>query len=325
MAFSILSDVAGHGITDVIVRPPAPYSLSSTLGCGQTFRFRRAGDAFEGVCGDLAMRIENRDETLRISFAADHGGVERVIEFLDLAHNIDQPADESLTFLCQHFRGRASLLRDVFVYSRGTHLLRQPILETTVGYMLSVQSTVNLVGRRLDAMARLFPSNRRTVAGSDLYLFPSIDELRTLPSSAVEGLRLGYRSRWFLDLLAELPDEATLQNLGAMRSKERQNYFRGFAGIGPKVAACIDLFAYGGDEAFPIDVWVDRGLRHVLGMTSAEVRTVRDHAPAVLGPHCGLFGEYLFRYERDHAAQLGNPSVSVEPLCLAPHSSDKAL
>jgi N-glycosylase/DNA lyase len=271
------------------------------------------------------MRIENRDETLRISFAADHGGVERVIEFLDLAHNIDQPADESLTFLCQHFRGRASLLRDVFVYSRGTHLLRQPILETTVGYMLSVQSTVNLVGRRLDAMARLFPSNRRTVAGSDLYLFPSIDELRTLPSSAVEGLRLGYRSRWLLDLLAELPDEATLQNLGAMRSKERQNYFRGFAGIGPKVAACIDQFAYGGDEAFPIDVWVDRGLRHVLGMTSAEVRTVRDHAPAVLGPHCGLFGEYLFRYERDHAAQLGNPSVSVEPLCLAPHSSDKAL
>ena len=323
MACCILSEVTGPGITDVIVRPPAPYSLGPTLGCGQTFRFRRAGDAFEGVCGDLAMRIENRDETLRISFAADHGGVERVIEFLDLAHNIDQPADESLTFLCQHFRGRASLLRDVFVYSRGTHLLRQPILETTVGYMLSVQSTVNLVGRRLDAMARLFPSNRRTVAGSDLYLFPSIDELRTLPSSAVEGLRLGYRSRWFLDLLAELPDEATLQNLGAMRSKERQNYFRGFTGIGPKVAACIDLFAYGEDEAFPIDVWVDRGLRHVLQMTSPEVDDVREHPVAMLGPHCGLFGEYLFRYERDHAAQTEMRRLSAEPSPRAPRSSDK--
>ena len=269
------------------------------------------------------MRIENKDETLYISFIASHGGIDRVLEFLDLEHDIIDSADESLEFLCRRFPLRAGLLHNVFLYSRGTHLLRQPILETVVGYLLSVQSTVNLVGRRLDAMAKLFPSNRRTVAGSDLYLFPSIDELRTLPSSAVEGLRLGYRSRWFLDLLAELPDEATLQNLGAMKSKERQNYFRGFAGIGPKVAACIDLFAYGGDEAFPIDVWVDRGLRHVLGMTSAEVRTVRDHASAVLGPHCGLFGEYLFRYERDHAAQLENPPVSVRPSRLTRHSSDK--
>jgi len=315
--------MAGLDVTHAVARPPVPYALGATLSCGQTFRFRRADDAFEGVCGDLAMRIENKGETLHISFVADHGGVERVIEFLDLEHDITESTDESLDFLCRRFPLRAGLLHDVFLYSRGTHLLRQPILETVVGYLLSVQSTVSLTGRRLDAMARLFPSNRRTVAGSDLYLFPSIDELRTLPSSAVEGLRLGYRSRWFLDLLAELPDEATLQNLGAMKSKERQNYFRGFAGIGPKVAACIDLFAYGGDEAFPIDVWVDRGLRHVLGMTSAEVRTVRDHAPAVLGPHCGLFGEYLFRYERDHAAQLENPPVSVEPSRLTHHSSDK--
>jgi len=270
------------------------------------------------------MHIESRNETLRISFTAGHGGVERIIEFLDLAHDIRQLADESLTFLCQRFPGRAGLLRDVFMYSRGTHLLRQPILETTVGYLLSVQSTVSLVGRRLDTMARLFPCNLRAVGGSDLYLFPSIDELRTLTSSAVAGLRLGYRSRWFLDLLAELPGEATLQNLGMMRSKERQSYFRRFAGIGPKVAACIDLFAYGGDEAFPIDVWVDRGLRHVLGMTSTDIRTVREHAAAVLGPHCGLFGEYLFRYERDHAAQLGIPPVSAESSLLAPHSSDKA-
>jgi hypothetical protein len=39
---------------------------------------------------------------------------------------------------------------------------------------------------------------------NDLYLFPSLDELRTLASSAVVGLRPGYRSSWFLDLLAQL-------------------------------------------------------------------------------------------------------------------------
>jgi 3-methyladenine DNA glycosylase/8-oxoguanine DNA glycosylase len=269
------------------------------------------------------MRVEDRDETLDISFMAGHGGIERVLEFLDLEHDVTESADESLDFLCRRFPLRAGFLHDVFLYSRGTHLLRQPILETIVGYLLSVQSTVSLTGRRLDAMARLFPSNRRTLAGSDLYLFPSVDELRTLASSTVAGLRLGYRSTWCLGLLARLPDDATLQSLQRTSSRERQTYFRGFAGIGPKVAACIDLFAYGEDEAFPIDVWVDRGLRHVLEMTSTEVSNVREHPVAMLGPHCGLFGEYLFRYERDHAAQPEIRPLSVEPSPRAPRFSDR--
>lgn len=323
MAFCTPVNMAGLNVTHAVVRPPVPYALGATLSCGQTFRFRQLSNAFEGVCGDLTIRVEDRNETLDISFIAGHGGIERVLEFLDLEHDIIDSADESLEVLCRRFPLRAGVLHDVFLYSRGTHLLRQPILETVVGYLLSVQSTVSLTGRRLDAIARLFPSNRRHLVGSDMYLFPSVDELRTLTSSTVASLRLGYRSSWLLGLLAGLPDDATLQSLQKISSRERQTYFRGFAGIGPKVAACIDLFAYGEDEAFPIDVWVDRGLRHILGMTSAEVRIVRDHAPAVLGPHCGLFGEYLFRYERDRAAQTEMRRLSAEPSPRAPRSSDR--
>lgn len=270
------------------------------------------------------MRVEERNEALDITFTGCHGGIERVREFLDIDGDVAEAADESLTFLCGRYPQRASLLQEVFLHSRGTHLLRQPVLETIVGYLLSVQSTVSLVGKRLDTIARLFPANRRVVAGSDLYLFPSLGELRTLSSSAVGDLRLGYRSSWVVDLLARLPDEATLKDLQEISSKERQNYFRQFAGIGPKVAACIDLFAYGGDDAFPIDVWVERGLHRVLGMTSAGVRDVRDHPATALGPHCGLFSEYLFRSERDRAAQARSVHLSAEPSPLTPHSWDKA-
>ncbi|MHB8106483.1 MAG: N-glycosylase/DNA lyase [Candidatus Cryosericum sp.] len=280
-------------------------------------------NAFEAVCGDLAIRVEDRNETLDISFVAGHGGIERVLDFLDLEHDVIASADESLEFLCQRFPLRAGLLHAVFLYSRGTHILRQPILETVVGYLLSVQSTVSLTGRRLDAIARLFPSNRRSLAGRSRYLFPSADELRTLTPSTVAGLRLGYRSSWLLGLLARLDDEAALQSLQKVSSRERQAYFREFAGIGPKVAACIDLFAYGNDEAFPIDVWVDRGLRHVLQMTSTEINGVREHPVAMLGSHCGLFGEYLFRYERDHIVRPRVGCLSARPSPQVPRSSDR--
>jgi hypothetical protein len=36
-------------------------------------------------------------------------------------------------------------------------------------------------------------------------------------------------------------------------------------------------------------------------MNSAEIARVRRDPVQLLGPHCGLFGEYLFRYERDGA------------------------
>jgi len=269
------------------------------------------------------MRLEYRGKAICIDFPAERGGFERIVDFLDLAHDVREPADESEAFLRRRYPQRAGLLHSVFLYSQGTHLLRQPILETVIGYLLSVQSTVSLVGRRLDTMARQFPSNRRTIGGSELYLFPSLDELRSLNSSAVAGWHLGYRAQWFTDLIGALPDELFLHNLTRTSSKKRQSYFQTFAGIGPKVAACIDLFAYGQDDAFPIDVWVDRGLRHVLGMSSADIHAVRLCAPALLGPHCGLFGEYLFRYERDHVTRAELPRFSAEASPPVPHSLDR--
>lgn len=116
--------VALPGMMHVIVRHHGPYALDATLSCGQTFRFRHVGDAFEGVCGDLAMRLEDGKQTLCIDFTAEQGGFEPIIEFLDLAHDSGDPADESEVFLCRRYSQRADLLHSVFLYSRGTHLLR---------------------------------------------------------------------------------------------------------------------------------------------------------------------------------------------------------
>jgi N-glycosylase/DNA lyase len=285
----------------MVVIPRGPYALVPTFSCGQIFRFTPTARGFAGACGDLAMHIEPNAKGLSIDFLVDSPGPSRIAEFLDLEHDVDEAARESLAFLQAQFPERSEVLQDVFAFSRGMHLLRQPVLETMVGYLLSVQSTVELVGKRLEALAMMFPCNQRVVDGCSLFIFPSADQLRSLTEESITGLRLGYRSRWLLEMLRRLPDERYFEDLRAAPPGERQEYFRHFAGIGPKVAACVDLFAYGNDSAFPIDVWVERGLRRILGMNSAEIARVRRDPVQLLGPHCGLFGEYLFRYERDGA------------------------
>ncbi len=288
----------------VIIRPRENYALGPTLCCGQTFRFHFHGGVYQGACGDLAIVVaEKNNGTLYANYSTRQGTAESILDFLDTSCSSQEEAAESYAFLSDRYPERRTLLKTVFEYSSGVHILKQPIVETVVGYLLSVQSSVALVGTRLEAIARLFPSNACVVNGQPLNFFPTVAQLRTLSPAVIDSLHLGYRTRWLLELLTRLPDEKELEELRSMRSVERQQYFRTYSGIGPKVAACIDLFAYGGDDAFPVDIWVDRGMRRVLGFTSAQICFARDHAATELGPHCGLFGEYLFRFERDHATK----------------------
>jgi N-glycosylase/DNA lyase len=288
----------------VIIKPREGYALGPTLCCGQAFRFRYCDGAYQGACGDLAIVAREADGVLDITYSTSRGGAERVTEFLNADSRGQEQADESYAFLARHYPNRSTLLKTVFEYSSGVHILKQPIVETVVGYLLSVQSSVALVGTRLEAIARLFSSTACMAGGRQLNFFPTMDQLKTLSPTAIDSLHLGYRTRWLVELLANIPDEHGLEELRTVSSAERQDYFRSYVGIGPKVAACIDLFAYQGDDAFPVDTWVDRGMRRVLGLTSAQICSARDHAKAQLGPYCGLFGEYLFRFERDHAVSM---------------------
>ena len=293
-----------------ILYPSSPYAVIPTLLCGQVFRFGASGIGAAGVCGSLALHVAPAGPALRVTLPAGSGDLADAARFLGVADNVQDDAAESCAYLCAHYPDSAAAVREVFALSEGLRLLHQPAVETILGYVLSVQSSVELVGRRLDAVAALFPTNRRRLAGRNVFLFPGLAELRSLEPADLERLHVGYRTTWLRDLIAGLPEEDVLEQLRKECPEERRRFFRKFAGVGPKVCSCIDLFVYGNDDAFPVDVWVDRGLRDVLHLTGRQVHAVVAD-PSVLGPHCGLFGEYLFRYERNRAVRPGPSSERV--------------
>lgn len=306
--FSVCTDRSYAPVRQCVIRPRGPYALQPTFCCGQTFRFSKEDCGIVEVCGDIAVHLVQRGIFLNGSFIATAGGQERIEDLLSAQKDVEGMAAESCAWLCRRYPDRSTSLRAVFAYSRGVHLLHQPILETIVGYLLSVQSSVSLVGKRLDALAHLFPSCRRLFDGREVYLFPTLVQLRSLTPSMLAELRFGYRTAWLEKLLRDLPQEQDLMQLASARPCQRQKFFRRFDGIGPKVAACIDLFAYGNVSAFPVDVWVERGLRNILQFSDQMIARVRLNPLPLLGPCCGLFGEYLFRYERDSAAEASGIS-----------------
>ena len=70
-------------------------------------------------------------------------------------------------------------------------------------------------------------------------------------------------------------------------------------GVGRKIADCVLLFAYGFQEAFPLDVWIMRALRQLYfrGRKTSMQRLQRFSAEH-FGPWAGYAQQYLFHYMR---------------------------
>ena len=70
-------------------------------------------------------------------------------------------------------------------------------------------------------------------------------------------------------------------------------------GVGPKIADCVLLFAYGFPDAFPVDVWVMKALRQLyFPRRRPTPRRLRQFVATYFGPQAGYAQQYLFHYMR---------------------------
>ena len=68
-------------------------------------------------------------------------------------------------------------------------------------------------------------------------------------------------------------------------------------GIGPKVAACILLFAYQKYDVFPVDTWVKKIMEKDYGIKGET--NIRAFAKEKYGKYSGIAIQYLFNYSRN--------------------------
>jgi N-glycosylase/DNA lyase len=69
--------------------------------------------------------------------------------------------------------------------------------------------------------------------------------------------------------------------------------------VGEKIADCVLLFAYGFQQAFPLDVWVSKALRQLyFPGRRPDRRRLRHFAATHFGANAGYAQQYLFHYIR---------------------------
>src|SRR5262249_47506921 len=121
----------------------------------------------------------------------------------------------------------------------------------------------------------------------------------------LRACKMGFRAPYIRATAKKIASgEVRLEALSQLPVDKGREELVALPGVGRKIADCVLLFAYGFQSAFPVDVWVMRGLRD-LYFSGRQVKQQRlqGFSAKHFGPNAGYAQQYLFHYVRTKVAR----------------------
>jgi N-glycosylase/DNA lyase len=266
----------------ITIPDTGPFSLDLTLSCGQVFRWEKQGAWWQGVIGREIIRICQEDRILIFS-----GGRENTIrDYFQL--------DLDLKEILQSI-DRDPVIHGSLERCRGLRIVRQPPWECLASYICATYANIPGIRKKIALLSSSF-GEPLTSGSRPVFSFPSPDVLGSSALCDLSRCSLGYRAPYLCEtagMIVRDPDWA--EKISAASYKQARKELLLFKGVGPKVADCVLLFAFGKYDAFPVDVWIARILQHCYSLpSSAGYERIASEGRARFGKFAGYAQEYLF-------------------------------
>ena len=289
-----------------ILLPAQDYDLGATLDSGQVFRWARTAgggaDAWVGVVGKHWVRLTPKPGGILAEAGAPQAEWDWLRQFLqnevDLGKILDTfPDDEPM--------------RRAVAACRGLRVLRQEPWECLASFILSstkqivqIRQIIRLLGERFGEPLRGGGADPPAGPGERprevYYTFPTPQRLARVGEDDLRGCKMGFRAPHLLAAARRIADGSfDLERIRGMDYASARRELMELRGVGGKIADCVLLFAYGFESAFPVDVWVERGLRQLyFPRRRVAEKKLRHFAATHFGRHAGYAQQYLFHYVR---------------------------
>lgn len=283
-----------------------PFSLSHTLSCGQTFRWRQKGDWWVGVVGQRVLKVAQRNSgSLEFVASADDVGAGFVRRYFRL----DDDLPRIYSDICKDKYVRGAVKR-----FRGLRLVRQQPWECLISYICATFKNIPAIKQMIDRLSRRFGTSIM-FESEEFFGFPESQALAEARLGELRSCGLGYRAKsvretarivsrnsFDLERLKDLPYESAKKELMSL------------PGVGSKVADCVLLFSLDKLEAFPIDVWMKRVLLECYsghfepefvekvkcgnGLSRRQYEVLYAFGRRHFGVYVGYAQEYLYHFKR---------------------------
>ncbi len=228
-------------------------NLTSTLTCGQTFRWRRQQDgAWLGSIGCQAAALWQPDGCVDHFYwqtfpTAD--GWDLIAKYLNMGINLRQ--------LQHQWIMAEPLTADVFTQHVGLRLLRQPVEECLYSFQCASCNTVTKIERSVGELARVYGAAAMTPWGN-VWLFPTTNSIAHASEAVLRTALWGYRAPRVISLAKIVQERGVgwLNELVDLPYKECHDALTALPGMGAKLADCVCLFCLDKWGAIPVDTHV---------------------------------------------------------------------
>ena len=268
------------------------YDLDATLACGQAFRWQPRDGAWEGVIDSHWVRLRSEDGGVHAETAVavrDWSGLRNYLQTeVDMnAILLSFPDDEPMRLAVRACRGLRLLRQDPW------ECLASFILSSTK-QIVQIQQIVGLLCARFGQPVMVPPGH------AAVHSFPTAGRIAACTESDLRACKMGFRAPNLLGAARQLAGGSLpLHDLASRPVGEARAELLKLRGVGNKIANCVLLFACGFQEAFPIDVWVMRALRHLyFPKRGVSAKRLEKFSATHFGPHSGYAQQYLFHYMR---------------------------
>ncbi len=280
---------------------PAPnYDLAATLNSGQAFRWKPSGPGWQGVIGPRAVYLEQRSGDIFIYTPSSNPPSDWQWATDYLQTNADLPA--ILATFPNDPPMQAAIAR-----CPGLRLLRQNPWETLASFILSSTKQIVQIQQIVQALCDCYgdplPMGRTGVSPAT---FPTPARLAALEEHNLRACKMGFRAPYLLKTARMVTDgQLDLESLRALPTPAARAALCQLPGVGEKIANCVLLFAYGFQDAFPVDVWIQKAIQQLyFPKRKPTDKRLKHFVQTHFGPNAGYAQQYLFHYMRTHATGI---------------------
>lgn len=316
--------------------PPCELDLDCTLPTGQSFRWRcldaggSSGGDYLGVIGQRAVHLRQAggDVWFRVmsrGAAAPPGGDgDALKEYFNLGG-----AHPPLEQMAAGWAAADPHFAKVHPYFLGARMLRQDPVECLFSFICSSNNHISRIHGMVERLCSTYgtplppttlkdrgtpeqapeqaPGEAPKQGQQVLYAFPTLEQLAAASEEELRASGFGYRAAFVVGSAAALAaapggGDAWLAALRTASFSEAVEALCTLPGVGPKVAACVALFALDKHDAIPVDthVWqlavrhYTPHLRGAKSLTKKVQAEVQEAFVARFGPYAGWAHNTLF-------------------------------
>lgn len=272
--------------------PVRDYNLAATLTSGQAFRWQPSGEGWTGVIAGRWVRLVSQPEAIFARAVSPQADWRWLASYLRVEENLEAvlssfPDDEPM--------------RAAVSSCRGLRLLRQDPWECLASFILSSTKRIVQIQQIVALVCERFGEPVAAPAGvASAFAFPSPGRLAQTTEAELRACKMGFRAPYLLGTARRVTEgKLDLARLSLLSLEDARDELMNCPGVGRKIADCVLLFAFGFQQAFPVDVWVMKALRQLyFPKRRANRRRLEKFTATHFGARAGYAQQYLFHYMR---------------------------